>query len=206
MATALLQDHAVFPPSPGPAALVDCLIGIRDGVSPASSTSPFLDLTAPYTYLSQALSAPLGIPTMAASPLTSPPDSRRSWENLSSELLTLIFEQVSGIPYLLLRNQPTRQQLRETDPGSLAVARRLCRRFDAIATPVAYNTLVLNERIVEPDAGDRYPLAFRHIAQNTNHVVARSDLDPRGIRSILVVIQKLVSLRFAAPRPARPWC
>ncbi|KAF6840686.1 F-box domain-containing protein-like protein [Colletotrichum plurivorum] len=126
-----------------------------------------------------------------ASSLRSPP-SKWSLNDLSSELLALIFE-----------------QLREIDGRAVAAARCLSRRLDAIATPVTYHTLSLNERIVAPDTESRYPNLLRHVSTFTNHVVVRSDLDPDGIRRVLDRVQRLKTVRWryvdAEFRTGRLW-
>lgn len=104
---------------------------------------------------------------------------RWSLNDLSTELLALIFE-----------------QLRDIDTQYVSTARLLCRRFNQIAVPIAYNTLVLTERIVAQDAGLHFPQALEHISAHTNHVVARSDLDPAGIKRILERIRRLCSVRW----------
>lgn len=87
-------------------------------------------------------------------------------------------------------------QLRELDERALAAARCLSRRFEAIATPVTYRTLCLNERIVAPDAESRYPNLLRNVSIYTNHVIARSDLNPDGIRRVIDRIQRLRTVRY----------
>lgn len=87
-------------------------------------------------------------------------------------------------------------QLREIDGRAVAAARCLSRRLDAIATPVTYHTLFLNERIVAPDTESRYPNLLRHVSTFTNHVVVRSDLDPDGIRRVLDRVQRLKTVRY----------
>ncbi|KAF4448900.1 hypothetical protein F53441_7724 [Fusarium austroafricanum] len=77
-----------------------------------------------------------------------------SLNRLSSELLALVFE-----------------QLRDIDLPTLTSVRLVSKRFDAIATPIAYRLLTLNESLVAPDAEQQYPNVFRHISYFTNHVV-----------------------------------
>ncbi|EFQ29474.1 F-box domain-containing protein [Colletotrichum graminicola] len=115
-----------------------------------------------------------------------------SLNGLSSELIALIFE-----------------QLREIDDRALAAARCLSRRFEAIATPITYRTLCLNERIVALDADSRYPNLLCNVSTYTNHVIARSDLDPDGIRRVLDRVQRLKTVRWhyvdAEFRSGRLW-
>ncbi|KAF5719208.1 hypothetical protein FGLOB1_1284 [Fusarium globosum] len=97
-----------------------------------------------------------------------------SLNHLSSELLALVFE-----------------QLREIDSPTLTSVRLVSKRFDAIATPIAYRFLTLNESLVAPDAEQRYPKVSRHISHLTNHVTIRSNLDPTRITGILSCIKRL---------------
>ncbi|KAF5512910.1 hypothetical protein CGCA056_v012407 [Colletotrichum aenigma] len=126
-----------------------------------------------------------------ASSLRSPPQ-KWSLNDLSSELLALIFE-----------------QLREIDERAVYASRCISKRFDAIATPVTYQTLRLNERIVAPDAEALFPNLLRHVSTFTNHVVVRSDLDPDGIRRVLDRVQRLKTVRWqyvdAEFRSGRLW-
>ncbi|EEY15850.1 conserved hypothetical protein [Verticillium alfalfae VaMs.102] len=105
-------------------------------------------------------------------------EQRWSLNDLSSELLALIIE-----------------HLRDIDPPSAATSRRLSRRFEAVATPIVYHVLCLNENIVSTDAEARYPNLFRNVAAHTNHVVARSNLDPFGIKRVLDRVRRLQSVQ-----------
>ncbi|KAF4977040.1 hypothetical protein FZEAL_6378 [Fusarium zealandicum] len=115
-------------------------------------------------------------PCMAASSKPAPAPSH-SFSHLSSELLALICE-----------------QLRDIDARSLVSVRLVSKRLDAIATPIAYRFLTLNERLVAPDAERRYPHALYHISLFTNHIVIPSNLDPEGISGILSRIRRLNSV------------
>ncbi|KUI57051.1 hypothetical protein VP1G_04380 [Cytospora mali] len=109
-------------------------------------------------------------------------DHRRptwSLNDLSTELLAMIFEHLCDV-----------------DSQHLFTARLLCRRFNQIATPIAYKTLVLTERITSRDAEQRFPQALAHIYAYTNHVIARSNLDPAGTRRILERIRNLSTVRW----------
>jgi len=131
---------------------------------------------------------------------------RRLLTDLSSELLALILEQVSSrivscadsctVAALVLM---TRIQLRDLDKTSVASARCLSRRLEAIATPIVYKTLYLTERIVSDDTEKLLPNLLWNISAYTNHVVARSDLNPEGIRRILDSVQRLYSVKFVPP-------
>ncbi|KAK6207280.1 hypothetical protein LQW54_007364 [Pestalotiopsis sp. IQ-011] len=107
--------------------------------------------------------------------------SRQSWSmnDLSSELLALIFE-----------------QLREIDARSLAAARLLSRRFEAIITPIKYEYLSLNELIIAPQAERYLPDALEKVYKHARHVEARSDLDPRNMKRVLDRIHRLLSVRW----------
>ncbi|KAF5004721.1 hypothetical protein FDECE_8802 [Fusarium decemcellulare] len=69
-------------------------------------------------------------------------------------------------------------------------------RFNAIATPITYRFLTLNERLVAPDAEETYPNAIHHISLFTSHVTIPSNLDPKGIARILFCIRRLNSARW----------
>ncbi|KAF5019089.1 hypothetical protein F66182_8929 [Fusarium sp. NRRL 66182] len=101
-----------------------------------------------------------------------------SLERLSSELIALVLE-----------------QLREIDSHTLTSVRLVSKRFDAIATPIFYRYLALNERLIVQDAQWRYPNAFHHISRFTNHVTVRSNLEPGGIAGVLSHVRRLKSVR-----------
>lgn len=61
--------------------------------------------------------------------------------------------------------------------------------------PIIYRELALNERMVAEGAENQHPQAFQHIRNYTIHVIARSDLDPRGIRKVLDNAYRLQSVR-----------
>ncbi|KAH6651744.1 F-box domain-containing protein [Truncatella angustata] len=113
--------------------------------------------------------------------VSNPAPSRQPWSmnELSSELLALIFE-----------------HLRDVDAGSLATARLLSRRFDAIVTPIKYKFLYLSERILAPEAQAYIPDALEKIYVHTRHVQANSDLDPQNIKRLLDRIQRLSTVRW----------
>ncbi|RGP80945.1 hypothetical protein FLONG3_933 [Fusarium longipes] len=108
-----------------------------------------------------------------------PPSSSLSLNCLSSELIALVFE-----------------QLRDLDTHTLTSVRLVSKRFDAIAAPIAYRFLTLNEALVAPDAERRYPDVFRHISHLTNHVIIPSNLNSTGINSLLSCIKRLKSVRW----------
>ncbi|ROW07139.1 hypothetical protein VPNG_07354 [Cytospora leucostoma] len=103
---------------------------------------------------------------------------RWSLNDLSTELLTMIFE-----------------QLRVIDTRYVSSARLLCRWYNQLATPIAYRTVVLTERITSHDAEQRYSRALANIYAYTNHVVASSNLDQAGTRKILQKIRNLATVR-----------
>ncbi|ORY67459.1 F-box domain-containing protein [Pseudomassariella vexata] len=104
---------------------------------------------------------------------------RWSLDDLSSELLALIFE-----------------QLRCVDARSLAVFRLLSRRFDAIITPIKYEYLCLTERIIAGQALTHFPHALEKVYVHTRHVDARSDLNPEDTKRLLNRINRLLSVRW----------
>ncbi|ROT41654.1 F-box domain-containing protein [Sodiomyces alkalinus F11] len=106
---------------------------------------------------------------------------RWSLNDLSPELLALVIE-----------------HLHDIDARSVAEARILCARLDAIATPILFRVLHLNKNIVSPDAESRYPGVFANIAAHTRHVVVGIYLDPSGINKVLYTAQNLVSVRYDA--------
>lgn len=89
----------------------------------------------------------------------------------------------------------TSLQLRDIDARYIATARLLCRRFNEIAIPIAYKILALNKRILRSDSELYFPHALEHVYAHTNHVIARSDLDPIRIKAVLERIRKLSSVR-----------
>ncbi|KAH7176682.1 hypothetical protein EDB81DRAFT_47400 [Dactylonectria macrodidyma] len=152
--------------------------------SPSYSSPPASPSLLPF-------STPIPSRRMASS-LKPTPVLNKTYEPLSWELLALIFE-----------------HLRDVDPPSLHSVRLASSRLDAIATPLAYRFLTLNQRIVEPDAEERYPNALRHISIHTHHVTISSNLHPAGITRILLSIQRLASIRWRyvaeAVHPTRIW-
>ncbi|KAI0012022.1 F-box domain-containing protein [Xylariaceae sp. FL0662B] len=102
-----------------------------------------------------------------------------SLDNLSTELLVLIFK-----------------KLRDIDARSLAAARQLSKRFDMIVTPLKFETLQLNKRIIDPQAGLHFPGILQYVYRHTRHVEVRSNLNPDDIKRVLDRIQRLLSLRW----------
>lgn len=67
-------------------------------------------------------------------------------------------------------------------------------RFNAIATPIAYQRLTLNGRLVAPDFEPSYPRALHNISLYTNHVIVPSNLIAQGITYLLHRIRRLQSI------------
>jgi hypothetical protein len=86
-------------------------------------------------------------------------------------------------------------QLRDIDARSLAVARLLSRRLNAIIMPIKYEYLRLNERIISPQMHKYFPDALEKIYASTRHVEAHSNLDPRNTKRFLDCIRRLVTVR-----------
>ncbi|KAG5916233.1 hypothetical protein E4U53_004353, partial [Claviceps sorghi] len=84
--------------------------------------------------------------------------------------------------------------LRFLDATAIFTVRSVSRIFDALATPIAYRRIALNEKIVQSDAQGRFSSALGHISAHTNHVLVRSNLAPGGIRRILSGITRLSSV------------
>ncbi|KAG5999607.1 hypothetical protein E4U43_001973 [Claviceps pusilla] len=103
--------------------------------------------------------------------------ARQCLQKLSYEVLILVLEQLESL-----------------DTKSVFTVRSVCRIFDALATPIAYRRIALNEKIVHSDSQRRFPSALEHISAYTNHVIIRSNLMPRGIRRVLSGITKLSSV------------
>ncbi|KAI2619693.1 hypothetical protein GGR54DRAFT_125460 [Hypoxylon sp. NC1633] len=114
--------------------------------------------------------------------------SPQTWSlnDLSTELLTLIFE-----------------QLRDIDPRALAGARRLSKRFEVIVTPVQFDTVLLNRRIIASRTEVLFPRILENIYLFARHIEVRSDLDPVDTRRVLDRVQRLSTLRwrFVGNRP-----
>ncbi|OTB12851.1 hypothetical protein K445DRAFT_65664 [Daldinia sp. EC12] len=100
-------------------------------------------------------------------------------DSLSTEILNIIFK-----------------HLRDVDPHALANARRLSRRFEAIITPIYFESICLNEHIIDPIAELYFPGYFRNLYLFTRHVETRSNLDARSTRRVLDGVQRLCSLRW----------
>ncbi|KAI1212803.1 uncharacterized protein F4807DRAFT_414548 [Annulohypoxylon truncatum] len=101
------------------------------------------------------------------------------FDKLSTELLVLIFK-----------------QLRDVDSRALAGARQLSRRFEAIVTPIRFESIRLNECIISLETEKCFPRVIQSLCWFTRHVEVRSDLDPSATRGLLDRLQRLSSLRW----------
>ncbi|KAI1771656.1 hypothetical protein F4818DRAFT_198576 [Hypoxylon cercidicola] len=136
------------------------------------------------------------IKRMATNSPVQHPSQIWSLDNLSTELLVLIFK-----------------QLRDIDSRTLASARQLSRRLESIIAPIQFDTFHLNERIITPHAETHSPRLCQYLYTYTKHVHVRSDLDPENTARVLDRIQRLSSLRWRyvgfRPHPgstSRPSC
>ncbi|KAI1451598.1 hypothetical protein F4805DRAFT_450889 [Annulohypoxylon moriforme] len=101
------------------------------------------------------------------------------FEKLSMELLVLIFH-----------------QLRDIDTWALAGARQLSRQLENIVTPIYFESIWLNERIIAPETEIYLPRVIQNLCSFTRHVEVRSNLDPVATRRLLDRLQRLSSLRW----------
>lgn len=97
---------------------------------------------------------------------------------------------------LLVDKRHALLQLRDLEVSAVAAIRLLSRRFNALATPVAYRTLVLHHRLVAPSAPCHCSNVFRNISAYTNHIIVRSDLEPEGVARLINSVERLQSLRW----------
>jgi hypothetical protein len=72
----------------------------------------------------------------------------------------------------------------------------VCSKFNTLATPTIYRKVTFNENLVHEGAELQYPNLLQNIAAYTQHVVIRSNLEPRGIRSVLWKIQHLSAIEY----------
>ncbi|KAI0395178.1 hypothetical protein F5Y17DRAFT_465878 [Xylariaceae sp. FL0594] len=123
-----------------------------------------------------------------ATPTTSHPvQASLSVGGLSTELLVLILE-----------------TLRDLDTTSVGVARRLSRRFNAIATPIRYQFLRLNEKIIAPRAAIEFPAGLANICAYTRQVTIDTTLDVELVRAFLDNIQNLSCIRWRCIHDGHP--
>lgn len=87
-------------------------------------------------------------------------------------------------------------QIRDIDSSSLSSIRRVSRRFNDIVTPIRYNSLRLNERIVDPQAEVYFPRALERIYAYTRHVEARSNISVQHVKRILNRVAHLSSFKY----------
>ncbi|KAI0384551.1 hypothetical protein F5Y04DRAFT_269494 [Hypomontagnella monticulosa] len=116
---------------------------------------------------------------MATKPISQCPSWSLSLSDLSPELLDLIFKQLLVI-----------------DTRTLANARQLSRRFEHIVTPIQFDTVRLNERIIAPETETYFPRIPKIMSSFTRHIDARSDLDPINTRRVLDRAHCLLTLRW----------
>ncbi|KAI0162230.1 hypothetical protein GGR57DRAFT_489930 [Xylariaceae sp. FL1272] len=116
---------------------------------------------------------------MATVSLSRRSQPRWSLDQLSSELLILILERLGDI-----------------DTGSLAASRRLSRRFNAIATPIRYNTLRLTSKLLDSQRQQEFSNGLANICRHTKHIEMGSDLDPQLVKALLSKIERLSSVRW----------
>ncbi|KAI1472314.1 uncharacterized protein F4812DRAFT_408366 [Daldinia caldariorum] len=106
-------------------------------------------------------------------------NTRLLFDNLSTELLHIIFK-----------------HLRDVDPRTLADARQLSRRLEAVIRPIYFETIRLNENIVDPLAETYFPGYLEDLYLFTRHVETRSNLDAQNTKRVLDRVQRLCSLRW----------
>ncbi|KAK4215835.1 hypothetical protein QBC37DRAFT_114833 [Rhypophila decipiens] len=88
------------------------------------------------------------------------------------------------------------EALYDLDPRAINTARRICRTFNHLATPLAYETVHINQQITSLEAVTLFPHALRNIHAHTRHVVLRSGLDRHCVSILLNKLQKLRSVRY----------
>ncbi|KAI0912210.1 F-box domain-containing protein [Ustulina deusta] len=98
---------------------------------------------------------------------------------LSTELLILILK-----------------QLEDVDSRSLSAARLVSTRFNAIVTPMKYQTLQMAQYIIAPQAETYFPSGIANICAHTRHVKVASDLNAEHVRRLLNKIQRLSSVSW----------
>ncbi|KAI0419088.1 F-box domain-containing protein [Xylaria grammica] len=116
---------------------------------------------------------------MATSTIIHQHDQRRSLAELSTELLLLIFKHLGDV-----------------DARSLSAARLVSARFNAIVTPMKYQTLRMTQRIVDPQAEIYFPGGITNIWAHTRHVRVDSDLNAENVKNLLNKIERLSSVSW----------
>ncbi|KAI0503017.1 F-box domain-containing protein [Xylaria bambusicola] len=104
---------------------------------------------------------------------------RWSLDNLSTELLILIFK-----------------QLGDADLRSLSAVRLVSTRFKTVATPMKYHTLHLTRYIVAPQAEIQCPEGVSNVCAHTRHVKVKSDLNAEHVKSFLDKMKRLSSVSW----------
>ncbi|KAI0542700.1 F-box domain-containing protein [Xylaria digitata] len=116
---------------------------------------------------------------MATPAVLHQPHQRWPLEELSTELL-----------YLILK------QLGDVDARSLSVARLVSTRFNAIVTPMKYQTLRMTRDIVDPQAETYFPEGIANIRAHTRYVKVDSDLNAEHVKNLLNKTKKLSSVSW----------
>ncbi|KAI1278849.1 F-box domain-containing protein [Xylaria sp. FL0933] len=107
------------------------------------------------------------------------PHQKWSLDELSTELLILILKQLEAI-----------------DSRSLATARVASTRFNAIVTPIKYQTLQMTQYIIAPAAEIYFPQGIANIRAHTRHVKINSDLNAGHVKNLLNKIKRLSSVSW----------
>ncbi|KAI0434807.1 F-box domain-containing protein [Xylaria sp. FL1042] len=116
---------------------------------------------------------------MATPTILRQPHQRWSLDELSTELLVLILKQLEAI-----------------DLRSLAAARVVSTRFNAIVTPMKYQTLQITQYIIAPQAEMYFPQGIANICAYTRHAKVDSDLNAGHVKNLLNKIQRLSSVSW----------
>ncbi|KAI0201834.1 F-box domain-containing protein [Astrocystis sublimbata] len=107
------------------------------------------------------------------------PYHRWSLDDLSTELLVFILEQLSNI-----------------DSRSLSAVRLVSRRFNAIVTPLRYQTLLATPSIIDPRAETYFSNGVANVRAHSRHVTVNSDLNAEHVKTFLHKLQRLSSIRW----------
>ncbi|KAI0875237.1 F-box domain-containing protein [Hypoxylon argillaceum] len=116
---------------------------------------------------------------MASPAVAYRPHQRWSLNDLSTELLILIIEQLAN-----------------ADAWSLGTARLFSARFNAIVTPVKYRTLRMTQNIIAPQAEIYFPGGLANIYTHTRHVKVDSNFNAEYAKRILDKIEGLSSISW----------
>ncbi|KAI1423896.1 F-box domain-containing protein [Xylaria sp. FL1777] len=116
---------------------------------------------------------------MATAAIIRPPHTRWSLDELSTELLVFILNELGDV------------NLR-----SLSAARLVSARFNAIVTPMKYQTLQITQNIIAPQAEIYFPEGIANVRAYTRHVKVDSDLNAEHVKSLLNKIERLSSVSW----------